>query len=185
MQSINEDIILLQRLKEGDEQALQECFYKYRQQLVTLAFAILRNEEEARDLVQDLFMDFWEKQRFLNIKQSLSSFLFISTKNRCLLKIEKDKTRRKHFEQMIVPDSILPISPMEEAEIEQELKRRYFELSQVMEKLSPQTSRVLKLAVLEGKKYKDIATELGTSPNTVRNQIVSALKILRSNLKQQ
>ena len=178
MQSDTE-IVLLACLKQDDRHAFDQCYLTYRKPLLGAAFVILQDEEEAKDVVQQLFIDLWEKKLYLSVTGSLKSFLYIATKNRCLNQLEKKNTRQKHLTNVFY-QATASISPEERLEQQEEREA----LSLVIQKmLHPQTYKVLELAYLQGKSRNEIAAETGTSPNTIRNQLVNGLKILRKNLK--
>lgn len=178
MQSDTESV-LLAYLKTGDRRAFDECYITYRKPLLAAAYVILQDEEEAKDVIQQLFIDFWEKKLYLTVTGSLKSFLYIATKNRCINQLEKKNIRQKHLTNIFyrATESISP-----EDRLEQKEEREAFSLI-LQQMLHPQTCKVLELAYLQGKSRNEIAAETGTSPNTIRNQLVNGLKILRKNLK--
>ncbi|KAA2239753.1 sigma-70 family RNA polymerase sigma factor [Chitinophaga agrisoli] len=175
------DSVLLQHLKAGDSQAFETCFKLYRKDLMTTALAILQNEADAKDLVQEFFIDFWEKQLYKHIDSSLKGFLILAIKNRCINQLSKNDTRRRRLEQLFqqTQGAVLPDNRLEQQEQQQALS------SALQQLLPAQTLKVVQLAYLDGKNRKEIAIATGTSPNTIRNQLVSALKLLRKNFKRQ
>ncbi|MFY0255753.1 RNA polymerase sigma factor [Chitinophaga sp. 30R24] len=178
--SIN-DIELLAQLKTGSLSAFQYFYNAYRHWLYLTALSILRNETEAQELVQDLFIDFWQKDLSTRIDlsstNSLKNFLFVSIRNRCLNKIAKDATRNKRLKDITLPDTYTyPHSRLENNELKEQLENA---ISQLPER----QSIAFRLAYQEHKTRKEIAAFMDTSEETVKKQVANALKTLRASLK--
>lgn len=168
-----DDIPLLEALQAGNVQAFNDCYNRHRTELTVYALSILEDEEEAKDVVQEFFITFWEKKLFLNINTSIKHFLVVSIKNRCLNRIRDNQTRKKRYQEIQLPeDYAIPNYRKEQLELQKEL-------SSAIEKEAPQSSKVFQLAYFEDMSYKEIAQTMGISPNTVKHQLVRALKILR------
>jgi len=91
-----QDIALVSRLKTGDLSAFDELYLKYYTLLCTSAFFFLKNGAEAKDLVQSLFLDIWDKQLYLHFHDDIKGYLFLATKNRCLNYLKKEKVQGRH-----------------------------------------------------------------------------------------
>src|SRR5882672_1752908 len=91
-----QDIQLLYRLKEGDLTAFDELYLNYYKLLCTSAYFYVKNEQEAKDLVQSLFLDIWDKQLYRHFHEDIRGYLFRAIKNRCInhLKWQKVQDRR-------------------------------------------------------------------------------------------
>ena len=109
--SIN-DTELLAQLKTGDLAAFRHFYIAYREWLYITAFTILKNETEAQELVQEFFIDFWQKNLGARINldttPSLKNFLFVSVRNRCLNRIARDATRNKRLREIMLPEGYVP-----------------------------------------------------------------------------
>jgi len=175
------DIELLAQLKSGSAVAFQHFYESYREWLYVTAYTILKNETEAQELVQDFFIDFWEKDLSaridLSTTGSLKNFLFVSVRNRCLNKIAKDSTRNKRLKDIMLPDTYtIPQSRLENNELKEQLETA---ISQLPERQSV----AFRLAYQENKTRKEIAAFMDTSEETVKKQVANALKTLRASLK--
>ena len=178
--SIN-DIELLAQLKTGSPDAFQHFYTTYRQWLYVTAVSILRNETEAQELVQDFFVDFWQKNMAtridLSTTNSLKNFLFVSIRNRCLNSISKDNTRLKRLKDIMLSDNYTyPQNRLENNELKEQLETA---ISQLPER----QSIAFRLAYQEHKTRKEIAAFMDTSEETVKKQVANALKTLRASLK--
>lgn len=144
-------------------------------------------DEDAENIVQDVFMLLWEKRRILNIEISLTSYLLTLVKNRCINLLQHKLTVEEY-------------SKNKQEEYNEELSFKLYSLEQfnhhlageddillVMEqaiaKLPPKCREIFIKCKIEGLKYKQIAEELNITVNTVENQISIALKKLRIELK--
>ena len=75
---------LISLVKENDEAAFKEIYERYSALLYVFAFKKLKNEDEAKDIVQEIFIALWDKRTDLNFHTSLSSYLFRAIRNRAL-----------------------------------------------------------------------------------------------------
>ncbi|HEY9258221.1 RNA polymerase sigma factor [Chitinophaga sp.] len=178
MQHNNQDAVLLELLKEGSAEAFTQVYGKYHGILMTLSTDMLKDQDMAEDLVQEFFIDFWQKKLFLKIDANyqnrdrasiMKSYLYASVRNRCLNKI----TRDKKFTSVIPEEAFLPNDPLESKEI-------FFMVNSALKKkVPPKSSTAFRLRHYDQKSHKEIAAEMNTSIQTVKNQIGTAVKILR------
>jgi RNA polymerase sigma-70 factor, ECF subfamily len=172
------EIFLYEEMKKGKEYAFDFFFnYYYPGLCVYVQKMISLPEQEARDIVQDTFIKFWNDREKLNIQYSIRSYLFISVKNRCF-----DILRKK--------DRNIKIQEISEAyDIPEESFDTYVfsELENLfigsLEKLPERCREVFELSRLHGLKNKEIASKLNISEKTVENQITKALHVLKNELK--
>ena len=144
-------------------------------------------DEEAENIVQDIFLMLWEKREALRVDVSLTAYLFTLVKNKCI-----DFLRHRMVEQMY--------SENVKHEYNEELNVKLFALESfdhnfsseedietllrnAIDKLPERCRLIFIKSRIEGKKYKEIAEELNLSVNTVEGQISIALKKLREELK--
>ena len=144
-------------------------------------------DEEAENIVQDIFLMLWEKKDILRVDVSLTAYLFTLVKNKCI-----DFLRHRMVEQ-IYSENI-------QQEYNEELNVKLFALESfdhnfsseeqieillrnAIDKLPERCRLIFIKSRIEGKKYKEIAEELNLSVNTVEGQISIELKKLREELK--
>lgn len=144
-------------------------------------------DEEAENIVQDIFLMLWEKREALRVDVSLTAYLFTLVKNKCI-----DFLRHQMVEQMY--------SENVKHEYNEELNVKLFALESfdhnfsseedietllrnAIDKLPERCRLIFIKSRIEGKKYKEIAEELNLSVNTVEGQISIALKKFREELK--
>jgi RNA polymerase sigma-70 factor (ECF subfamily) len=140
------------------------------------------DEESAKDIVQDVFFKLWEDQT-ITVARSLNGLLFTMVRNKCLQQIEKQKVRddyRKSAGTRLKEDEILFYSTGSSSLIELELQKQ---LEKAVASLPEKCREVFILSRFQNKMNKEIAEELGISIKTVEKHISSALKFIRTELK--
>lgn len=169
------DIILL---REGNEQAFEKIFRVYFKSLHSYAYAFMKDDELAEEIVQNVFCRIWEKRHQLKPDGSLKAYLYRAVHNESLNHLKQQKTRaamQVHYERMEKAASGQASENMLVAELEMHIKKALDEL--------PQQCRIIfQLSRFEQLKYQQIADQLNLSIKTVENQMGKALKILRSKL---
>ncbi|MCF3111259.1 sigma-70 family RNA polymerase sigma factor [Niabella sp. CC-SYL272] len=168
-----DDTFWEEALAQGNREAYAVLFKKYYRMLVLEAFYYLKDEMEAEDLVQSIFIEIWNKQLYRNIKVSLKSYLHTSVRNRSFGLLEKKKTAKKrldaytyHLEQVTSDDRI---GRKESEKIVRE----------TLEELSLQRSKAFTLVYLEDKRYSEAALEMGISVNSLKTHLKLAVKSLQ------
>jgi len=169
------DIKILEDLKNNSELAFDELFRKYYKKLVFFAIKILKNQDTASEVVQDLFVNFWEKRHQLEPKISLQAYLYRSVYNNCLHLSKKEK-KFQGDELTILNEPIEDFNNLLEST---ELEVLIYDL---IEQLPPECKKIFKLSRFEELKYQQIADQLNLSVKTVETQMSRALKFLRQNL---
>ncbi|MDP3912719.1 MAG: RNA polymerase sigma-70 factor [Bacteroidota bacterium] len=166
--------------QNSDQQAFKELYLAYFDRLYKFAFSILHSAEFAEEAVNDVFLNIWQKRSTLKNIASLSSYLFISTKNTSFNYLSKfRKERNTSLDDVLVrfeADELTPETAFFTAEIRSEIE-------QAINQLPPKTKLVFQMAKVEGMKYKEIADILSISVNTIDNHIATAVKKLSFILK--
>ena len=174
----NNDIPLLDALKSGNTDAFSQCYTTYRVRLTVYAISILGSEPDAQDLVQDFFAEFYERALYNKVNSSLKAFLYASIKNRCLNRVRDDANRQRILKIIAPPeDNISPDGHMD-------MRRLQTEISVTIGNIAPLSSKVFELAYFREMNRNEIAAEMGISPNTVKNQLWRALKIVKAHFGQ-
>ncbi|MGN6211991.1 RNA polymerase sigma-70 factor [Parafilimonas sp.] len=163
-------------LNIGVEQNFDYFFRQYYVALCFFANSIIHNDEDAKDIVQDCFIKFWSNDIVNEKVDIVKSFLYTMVRNRCIDYTRKQKTITK-------TKSILLKSEEEFEHFDElvfaEMMRQIFDQ---IEELPETMKTILKKYYFEGKKYKEIAAEMNTTPDAVRMQKTRAIKILKQKL---
>lgn len=172
------DLELLKQVQGKNEHAFKVLYTRYWAVLYRHALRMTGSEEESKDILQDLFAELWDHAAGLDIQRTLSGYLYTSVRNKVLNSMEKQRIRSlyKHYSLGLE----YPGANLTEETL------RYKELQELIEgevaKLPLRMQQVFLLSRQQHRSYKEIATELKLSENTVRKQISNALKVLRIKL---
>lgn len=172
-----DDFSLLFQLREGNEASFKELFVKFFSPLCEYASHYIRTDE-AEELVQDLMMYIWEERENLVVENSIKSYLFTATRNRCLNAIKKNIYHEQVHSQMYLKlkDQFENPDYYFVDELAENIERAINELP-LSYKETFSLSRFGELTNAQ------IADTLGVSIKTVEYRITQSLKILRVKLK--
>lgn len=169
---------ILAELKRGSEQAYRRLFYIYFSDLVLYANSIMKDRVVAEDIVQDLFIIFWQEKKYRQIDVGLEGYLYRSVRNACLNYLRDEKRKNDRLLETIVEAADEAHFSFDDVEAEQER----LEIYRVYHNLPAQCKQIFTLCCLEGLTYQEAAGRLGVSINTVRTQMGRAFKFLRDSL---
>lgn len=169
---------IVQDIKEGNKGTFQGVFHAYYEGLCQYAFTILRNMDDAEDVVQAMFLKIWEKRGELVITQTIKAYLYKAVYNQCMNHLEHRVVRAK-FQESTTLRKMTPVQLPEvfPAELEERIKV-------AINRLPPQCRTIFLMSRYEDLKYAQIAEALNLSVNTIENQISKALKILRAHIRE-
>lgn len=166
---------LVALLNEDDYHAYAEIYHRYAAVLYVHAHKRLRDREEAKDLIQELFTTLWMRRSCLELKTHLSGYLYAAVRNRVLKVVSHKQVESSYFKS-------LRESLLQEHAITDHLVREK-ELSALIEKeieaLPVKMRHVFNLSRKLHLSHREIAEELDLSEATVKKQVNNALKVLR------
>lgn len=155
------------------EQLFHNLFSEYEQKLYVFVVRVLRSDELARDIIQDVFLKLWTIREQLPQMDNVSGYLYRMAENRVYdylrMAATQETARQELWNRLQGQDAELPSSRLENREYDQVIQR-------AIEQLPAQRKLIYLMNKQEGMKYKDIAAELNISPHTVRNQLSEAFR---------
>jgi len=167
---------IIRQIKKGKQEAFEEVFKHFFHPLSAFAFKFVKDVAVVEDLLQEVFISFWEKRQDFDHPAALKSYLYTSVRNRCLNHVKHLAVEKKHEPALLY-----------EVESQQHVSRHVIEeetfrllLSEI--KLLPEASREIMILALNGLKNPEIAEELGISVNTVKTQKKIAYAKLKDKL---
>lgn len=153
--------------------SIESLYQTYFQPLYRVGYTYLRNQEDTEDLIQEIFLRVLKGRIRLDDVSNPEGYLKTAVRNLAIDRLRQDNTHEDASSNLkIVSEHPLPL---EQQELGQEIDK-------AISALPNKTRLVFTLKQLEGKSYKEIATLLDISPNTVENHMAKALKLLRKSL---
>lgn len=172
-----DDDRLLQLISCGDRKAFTALYRRYWSDLYQSAWKILGDQALSMDVVQDVFVWFWEKRGKWNVRD-VESYLHAAVKYKSANAIRSGKLRKAAFDRWEIK--------MIRSEVSQEEVWEVRELQEVIYdftgRLPTRCQEVFRLSRFEHLSNKEIASKLNISEKTVENQITIALRRLKRHL---
>ena len=172
----NSERILLIQIQKSNKDVFKHIYLKYYDVLVRFAFGHLKSLDESKDVVQSVFLKFWQDRKSIKVSISLKSYLFKSVNNQCLNKLRDLRIRDKNhllFANLLLAD--ISQEP-ENSDLQDEVHR-------ALEQLPDQIKAVLRKRYFHQMKNGEIAEDLNISINTVKTQLQRGRDKLRVSLK--
>ncbi|MEJ5994397.1 RNA polymerase sigma-70 factor [Pedobacter sp. Du54] len=173
------DFDLLHHLSLGDSIAYTEIYERYYYLMLVFAYKKLRDEDLAKDSIQELFANLWEKRATLTSVNHLASYLFTATRNRVFDLISHHHVKSKYI-QSIADYSNTTHNAQTDYLVREKQLKAYIE--KAINELPSKMREIFELSRKSDLTYKEIAEKLSVSERTVNNQISNALKRLRTKL---
>ena len=174
----DQDSEILDRIKQSDEQAFKLVYDELAPTIFNTAMLFLKQEEEAREIVQEVFIKLWDKRQSLSEIGSLKDYLFILTRNLVFDYFEKKPGIRSCFRiGHLQQNSISNADHLVEEHLYNQL------LHTAIQKLPPQQRKVYILSKNEGLDYDEIASQMSLSRNTIRKHLQLANYFVRKFVK--
>ena len=170
---------LLLSLREGDEGAFTEIYNRYWEQMALYVLKVIRSREEARDIVQEVFVSIWRRRQELVISGTLIAYLLKSVRNLSIRYIERNLSRYQFLDTLSGRVDHLTRLP---AVNSMELKQLEDSVDKAVAALPPKMREVYLLSRQENLSYREIAQKLGIAETTVKKQISNALKQIKNNV---
>lgn len=178
MAEIGNDHNLVQLLQKGNVAAFDSLFEGYSQKLFGFALKYFKNESDAEELVQEVFVKVWENRKTLKSELSFKSYLFTIALNQIRNHFNKKATSLRYLESLQNKPESIYYQDVNDDNYESALQH----INLIIEQMPPRRREIFTKSKLEGKSSKEIAAELNISAGTVDNQVSDALKFIRSQL---
>lgn len=169
-----DDVNILKLLKSGDKSGMRILLQRYGRPLVIFADQFLHDLEESEDVVQELFIKFWENDLFNGIcEKSLATYLFTLVRNACF-----NLVKRKGVFERNLPE-FYDIAEQEAMELDESTIQL---VHGALDKLPRRTREIVYSVICEDYSYAEAAIRYGISVNTVKTSLRKGMKQLREEL---
>lgn len=166
---------IFQKLKNGNNKAIEELYQKYNKMIYGVAFSILKNKDDSEDIVQTVFSKLYEIDKDKLPKDKEATWLYAVTKNETLMFLRK-KNKFYDIEKIYNIDD-------EKNEIERIIDKESY--NQLINKLNSKEQEIVSLKIFSNLSFTQISELLGKPVGTVKwiyYKSIYALKIMLSNL---
>jgi len=175
---------LWEKIKNDDAKAFEFLYRHYFETLCFYSFGIVKNEESAEEIVNDVFFKVWSKRKTIEINYTIKSYLIRCIHNASVDFFENKRNIFSHkfteideeINQLIADENESVLKLFEMEEMEEDIK-------DAIAQLPPQCRKIFYLSRYEFRSNDEISQALNISVNTVRTQISRALDSLRFKLK--
>jgi RNA polymerase sigma-70 factor (family 1) len=176
---ISDEKEILIKLKLGQESAFSKIYSHYKPVLINFIKSLIKIEEVAEDITQQVFLGIWLKRNEIDPEKSFSSYLFTIAKNSTLNYIRKDNYNKKYLKDNIWDEMLLGRCFTDEAVEHDELLKT---INNAIGSLTDQKKKIFEMSRKHGKSHDEIASELKISKNTVKNHIVDSIALIKKHI---
>jgi RNA polymerase sigma-70 factor (ECF subfamily) len=168
------------RLRERDMASLEALYERYGRYVYSLALRALGRPQEAEEIVQDVFWQLWKTGTSYDpARASFRTWLFAITRNRCLDRLRKDRSRSP----AVFLESTRLASPPPDPEQQAILAERRKHVVAAFEALPEPQRKVLEMGFFSGLTHREIAERLGEPLGTVKSRIKLGMDKLKGSLR--
>lgn len=159
--------------------AFNSIYNKYCYKLHEFVLTYLKQEEDAEEIVQEVFVKIWESRGKIDIYSSFESFLFTIAYNATISLLRKRVSENKSREYLKSLQQIDTAEPIIDEIQFRELNQK---VQSLLEQLTPRQKEIYLLSREDSLTHKEIAQKLNISESTVNNHLVTTLKYLKSHI---
>lgn len=174
----SDEAMLLAQLRQGNALAFEVIYHRYKGLLYAHASRQLKDPEEVRDLIHDIFSNLWESRLELELRESLTAYLFQSVRNRIVNRFLKSKRAEDYVQSFAL--FLNQVTANTDHLVREQILRE--QILREVRALPPKMRQVFELSRNEGMSHRQIADELGITEQSVRSHIKGALRVLRTKL---
>lgn len=171
MNEREDDIILLNLIREGDELAFRHLFESYFSPLCRFMHLYVREQTIVEELALDLFTYVWENRKTLQIHLSLKAYLFQAARNKCLNTLRQKKST--------ISLELIDIDIHETTVMSLETEELLQLIQEAVLALPEKCKEIFQLSRNENLSNQEIATQLNISVKTVEAQITKSLRRIK------
>ena len=171
---------LFQQLAEGDERAYEQIYHHYNKRLSLFALKIVRDPFLAQELLQDIFVQLWVSRALFAEVKYPSAYLFNMANNKMRDYLRKMASDARLLDHLVLRNTELS----NETEELVDFRESVVIVEKAVSELPEQRRIIYELSRKQGLSHDQIAEQLGVSRQTVKNNLVLALKHIRTFMEQ-
>ena len=163
-------------LEYSDKYLIEKLFEEYYATVLLYSISIVKDKDDAEDIVQRVFISLWRKMDSIDFHTSARAYLYRSVYHASLDLLKHKKIRKRYEDEVKKTNRVIHAANNDEKELSEKIES-------AINGLPDQCRKIFKMNRYDRLRYKDIAAVLHISEKTVENQMVKALRILRERLK--
>lgn len=162
------------------ERFLKKVYDAYYHSLCFYATKYIQDPDDAKDIVQEIFVKLWERMVEFENEYALSAYLYSGVYHACLNRLNLMGIHQRHHDRILQQSNDIDLTNYINDRIETEILQEIFA---AIDSLPPECGRIFKLSYLEGYDLSRVAQELEISIHTVKSQRARGKKLLQERLK--
>lgn len=170
---------LLLRIREGNMVAFYQLYERYSKRLYGFVLRYIKREQDAEEIVQDVFIKIWEARGKIDVYSSFESFLFTIAYNATISLFRKRASEARYLAHLKLLQHVETAPDLNDEIRFKELNQK---LQALLDELTPRQREIFHLSREEGFTHEEIAKKLGLSVLTVKKHITNALTFLKSRM---
>jgi RNA polymerase sigma-70 factor (ECF subfamily) len=178
----HEETAMISRCQQGDQEALKEIFDKYHKKVYRIAYGVVRQREEALDIVQEVFIKLFRSIKNFKGRSQFYTYLYRMVMNTAI--DHARKAGRQFISSLDEEGSFEPSDNIEKGPervlLQKELEER---VKSAMDKLPAEQRAALTFRDVEGLSYQEMAEAMGCSIGTVMSRLHYGRKRIQELLK--
>ncbi len=172
---------LLARLRVGDDTAFDRLYHRYSNRIYGRLLKLTKSVEVSEELLQDVFMKVWEHRARINPALPFKAYLFRIAEHLISDYYRSAAKDRRVYDHLLLVGTAHE-QPFDEEREYQLYQKRLDRLQEAVGQLPRKCREVYTLCKIEGKSYREVASQLDMSPATISNHMTKANKLIRSHL---
>jgi RNA polymerase sigma-70 factor (family 1) len=177
LKKLHTNQLLLREFKKGNQKAFRKLFDLFWGPMFLNARSIVSNADIAKDIVQNIWVDLWQKREHLEIR-NFEPYIFRAVNNGCFKHLRDNKFDTIQLEVI----TSLHLTSKSNVENQHDLEETQIVIEKSLNQMTPRCQQVFRLSRMEEVSNEEISLRLGISKRSVENQISLALKSIKHNL---
>jgi RNA polymerase sigma-70 factor, ECF subfamily len=173
----NNDLLLL--MKEGDMVAFYHIYERYCKRLYGFVLQYIKQEQDAEEIVQEVFIKIWEARDKIDVYSSFESFIFTIAYNSTISMFRKRTKEKKYLEYLRSLQQVEKAPDLTDKIYFNELNDQ---IKALLNELTPRQKEIFQLSREKGLSHEEIAKKLNITVNTVKKHMSNTLAFLKSHL---
>jgi RNA polymerase sigma-70 factor (ECF subfamily) len=174
----NDESRLIERAQARDEAAFRELVEKYQNKVFSIIYGILRNQNDAEDIAQQVFTKIYFSIQNFDSRSSLLTWIYKITTNECYDYLRKKRVRKLVYESDVSEDDTRLMENSEAnadraQSVDDQLAQRQL-VTKLLEKVNPEERNLILLKEVEGLSVQELAEMTGMNENTIKVKLFRA-----------